>query len=52
MRPTTSLIRAEQYAKLETALKKYNELLESNVYPKPKGVARFGLLNGELIKNI
>ena len=51
VRPTTSIIQARQYASLEDAKKKYKELLnDDNLKFKPIGIARFGLLNGNLIK--
>ena len=50
VRPTTSIIQAKQYAKFEDAKKKYDELMEmKDLKFKPIGIARFGLLNGNLL---
>lgn len=51
VRPTTSIIKAQQYATFEDAKKRYDELKEiKDLKFKPIGIARFGLLNGNLIK--
>lgn len=51
VRPTTSIIKAEQYADFNKAKIKYNELKQmKDLKFKPIGIARFGLLNGNLIK--
>ena len=51
VRPTTSIIKAQQYADFNEAKRKYDELLNTdNLKFKPIGIARFGLLNGNLIK--
>lgn len=50
IRPTSSVIYAEQYATFESAKLKYDMLLQNEYNPKPIGIARFGLLNGELLK--
>lgn len=49
IRPTNSIIRAEQYSSFEKAKSKYEELLKSSNCIKPIGIARFGLLNGEVL---
>ena len=51
VRPTISIIKAEQYADFNEAKRKYNELKQmKDLKFKPIGIARFGLLNGNLIK--
>ena len=51
VRPTTSIIQAKQYSTFEDAKKRYDELKEmKDLKFKPIGIARFGLLNGNLIK--
>ena len=51
VRPTTSIIKAEKYADFNKAKIKYNELKQmKDLKFKPIGIARFGLLNGNLIK--
>ena len=53
IRPTSSIIKAEQFASLEAAKEKYNKLkIRNKVFPnepKVSGIARFGLLKGECI---
>ena len=51
IRPTTSIIQAQQYSSFEDAKRRYDELLNmDNLKFKPIGIARFGLLNGNLLK--
>ena len=51
VRPTTSIIKAQQYADFDEVKRKYNELKQmKDLKFKPIGIARFGLLNGNLIK--
>ena len=51
IRPTSSVIQAEQFATLIAAKEKYEKLLLRNKVfpnePKATGIARFGLLKGE-----
>lgn len=51
IRPTTSIIKAEQYSSFDEVKRKYDELCDMNDLKfKPIGIARFGLLNGEVLK--
>lgn len=51
VRPTTSIIKAEQYADFENAKIMYDKLCKmEDLKFKPIGIARFGLLNGNLLK--
>lgn len=48
VRPTYSVINADKFARLDKAKEKYDKLKENNV--NVQGIARYGLLNGEVLK--
>lgn len=48
VRPAYSVINADKFARLDKAKEKYNKLKENGV--DVQGIARYGLLNGEVLK--